>query len=186
VAEREHVRIVLALVVDLHHNIVDKEGILVIGSGCVKLGYGSVDIRGAEDAMLINDLVFVNGTNDISSGDGLSFPDVGGSERPTDATGKAGDVHTLGHVHITRLLENVLKGTLDSIENGSHDSGSELDGKGLLLTEDGITDREAGGILVNLDGSGVSLELNDLTHKLRVSYTNELVHCSSRHTVSDD
>mmetsp|Transcript_22768 Transcript_22768/g.37711 ORF Transcript_22768/g.37711 Transcript_22768/m.37711 type:complete len:452 (-) Transcript_22768:29-1384(-) len=185
VGEGKLVCLVLALVVNFHNNIIDGEGILSIGVDGVDLGGGTENIRWAEDLVGVDNLVLVDNSNDVTSSDRRSLSDVSSSECPADITGKARNIHTLWHVNISGRLENVLKRTLDTIENGSHNTRTKFDGKRLLLTEHGVTNGKTGGILVNLDGGSVSLELNNLSDKLGVTDTNELVHSSSGHTIGN-
>jgi hypothetical protein len=53
----------------------------------------------------------------------------------------------------------------------------------LLLAEDWITDGQAGGIFVDLNGGGVTFEFDNFTDKLGVSHTDQLVHGSTAHTI---
>ena len=186
VAESEVVGLVLGLVVDLHDNVVNEERLLAIGAGGVELGNDTVDIGRAQNLVGANKLVLVNNANDITAGDGLSLTEVAGGEGPPLGAGQTGHIHTLGDVDVAGVLEDVLQRTLNTIEDSVHDAGSELYGQRLLLAEDGVADGETGGILVNLDRSRVTLELNDLADQLGVADTNKLVHGRTGHAIGDD
>lgn len=134
----------------------------------------------------MKDLLFINLSNDISTSDWLSLLEGTGSECPADIASQTGNVHTLGDVDITSALENTLERTLDTIENGVHDTRAQFDGKRLFLTEDGISNSKSTSILVDLNRGGVAFQLNDLSDQLGVSNTDQLVHGSSTHVVSDN
>jgi len=180
------VSLALGLVVDLHDDVVDVEGLVAVGAGGVDLGDLSVDVGRAEDLVAVDDLVLVDDAEDVSAGDRLALAEAVVLEDPVLVPGQGGDVDSLGDVDVAGGLEDVLEGTLDTVENGSHNSGAELHGKRLALTEDGVSDGQTGGILVDLDGGGVALELDDLSDELGVSDTDKLVHRCSAHAVSDD
>ena len=152
----------------------------------MELGNDTVDIGRAQNLVGANKLVLVNNANDITAGDGLSLTEVAGGEGPPLGAGQTGHIHTLGDVDVAGVLEDVLQRTLNTIEDSVHDAGSELYGQRLLLAEDGVADGETGGILVNLDRSRVTLELNDLADQLGVADTNKLVHGRTGHAIGDD
>mmetsp|Transcript_12503 Transcript_12503/g.31473 ORF Transcript_12503/g.31473 Transcript_12503/m.31473 type:complete len:456 (+) Transcript_12503:618-1985(+) len=186
VAEGQLVGLVLGFVVNFHDNIVDKETFVSIGSGSVNLGNGTVDIRRTQNLVRIDNFVLVDSSDNVSSSNGLSLLECSRSESPTGLASQTRDIHTLGDVYITACLPNVFEGTLDTIENTSHDTGTKFDGKRLLLSEDGITNGQTRGILVNLNGGSVSFELNDFSDELLVTNTHEFVHSSTTHTLGDN
>mmetsp|Transcript_30036 Transcript_30036/g.64386 ORF Transcript_30036/g.64386 Transcript_30036/m.64386 type:complete len:638 (+) Transcript_30036:135-2048(+) len=186
VAQGQVVGSVLALVVHLHHDVVHQESLLAIRAGGVDLGHGSVDVGRHQDAMGMDDLILVHDSHDVSPGDGLPLLDVGRGEGPPHIPRQTRNVHTLGHVDVSALLEDALQRTLDPIENRPHDSGSQLDGQRLLLPQDGISHGQAGGVLVDLDGGRVALELDDLADELGVAHADEFVHGRAGHAVGDD
>mmetsp|Transcript_39098 Transcript_39098/g.81166 ORF Transcript_39098/g.81166 Transcript_39098/m.81166 type:complete len:452 (-) Transcript_39098:403-1758(-) len=185
VAQSQLVCLVLRFIENIHDNIVNQEGFLAISTSGVDLAHDTKHIGGTKDLVLIDKFVFVHNTNDITSGNGLTFLEITGGESPTNVAGKARNIHTLGHVDIAGFLENVFQRTLDTIENGVHDTRTQFDGKGLLTTQDGIANGQTGGILVNLNGSGVSFQLNNFTHQLGVSHTDQLVHGRPTHTIGN-
>ena len=151
------------------------------------LGYGTINIRRDDDLVTVYYLVLVNDAHDIAAGDRHALLDHGaGREGPAHVAGEGRDVHPLGHVDVPAVLEDVLQGTLDAVEDRAHDARAELDGEGLLLPEDGVANGEAGGVLVDLDGGRVALELDDLADELEVADAHELVHGGSAHVVGHD
>lgn len=92
----------------------------------------------------------------------------------------------LGDEDAARDLGDVLERSLHTIEDGVHDAGTEVDGKGLVGAVDDVADSKTGSLLVHLDGGSLALETDDLTHKTLSTHTDKLVHGSSAHTVSDD
>lgn len=151
------------------------------------LGHGTVNVGGDQNAMGVDDLVLVHDADDIPAGHGHALADRrAGGEGPAHAPREARRVHSLRDVHVSALLEDVLEGALDAVEDRAHDAGPELHGEGLLLPQHRVADGEAGGVLVDLDGGRVPLELDDLAHELRVADANELVHRRAGHVVGDD
>mmetsp|Transcript_3989 Transcript_3989/g.6287 ORF Transcript_3989/g.6287 Transcript_3989/m.6287 type:complete len:458 (+) Transcript_3989:607-1980(+) len=180
------VSLVLRFVVNFHDNIINQESFLSISSSGVDLAHDTIDIRRTQDLVRVDNFIFVHNTNNISSSDGLPLLEVTRSESPTRFSCQTWDIHTLRHVHITSFHENVLERTLNTIENGSHDTGTEFDGQRLLLTEDGISDSQTRSILVHLNGSGVTFKLDDFSNQLGVSDTDKFVHGRSTHAIGDD
>mmetsp|Transcript_10427 Transcript_10427/g.14587 ORF Transcript_10427/g.14587 Transcript_10427/m.14587 type:complete len:211 (+) Transcript_10427:1303-1935(+) len=185
-AEGKVVSFVLRLVVNLHHNIIDEESLSSICANGVNLLYLTKDVGGTKNLMGINNLILVNNTDYITSSNNRPLAKVSGSKSPALLTCQTRNIHTLGYVHVTSPTEDVLQRTLDTIKNGSHNTRTKLYRKRLLFTKNGITDSKTGGILVHLDGGGVTLELNNFSYKLGVSDTDKLVHCCSRHTISNN
>jgi len=72
-----------------------------------------------------------------------------------------------------RLLLDSLKRTLDTVVNVGHETGAELDREGLAGTQDGVADRDARGLLVDLDRGAVRLDTNDLCVVSRSATINE-------------
>jgi hypothetical protein len=121
-AEGEFVDLVLGLVEHVHDDIIDEEGLLSVSSSGVDFLDSSPNVGRADNLVAFNKFVFVDFSNHVSSSDGLSLFEGTGSKCPANVSAQAGDIHTLGHVDVTGTLENALQGTLDTIENGSHDT----------------------------------------------------------------
>mmetsp|Transcript_13607 Transcript_13607/g.15293 ORF Transcript_13607/g.15293 Transcript_13607/m.15293 type:complete len:472 (+) Transcript_13607:662-2077(+) len=185
VTKSKLVCLILSFIEHFDNNIIYKECFLSIGSSSVDLGNGTVYIWWTKNLMLINNFILEHNSNNITSSYGLTFLDVSWSICPANLPGQTRSIYTLWHVNITSVLENSFKRTLDTIENGSHNTGSELYRKRLLLTKNWVTDGKTRSILVYLNGGSISLKLNNLSYKLGVSYTDKLVHCSSRHTIGN-
>ena len=54
---------------------------------------------------------------------------------------------------------------LDTVEDGAHDAGAELDGQGLSATKDRVADGQAGGVLVHLNKGGKKKRKNEQTNR---------------------
>mmetsp|Transcript_6822 Transcript_6822/g.15460 ORF Transcript_6822/g.15460 Transcript_6822/m.15460 type:complete len:464 (-) Transcript_6822:24-1415(-) len=177
---------VCGFVEDLHNNIINIESFFSISSSCVNLGDSTVDIRRTQNLVRVNNFVLVHGSNNISSRDRLTLFEGSRSKSPLFIATQTRDIHTLWDVDIATLFPNTFEGTLDTIENTFHDTGTEFDRKRLLLSEDGVTDGQTGGIFVNLDGSCISFELDNFSDQLLVTNTHQLVHSSTAHSLGDD
>ena len=73
-----------------------------------------------------------------------------GCERPLLLAIQSVHVDTTGNVNALGVLGNVLKGTLDTIEDAPHDTGAELDGQGLPSTQHGVSNTDTRRLLVHL------------------------------------
>jgi hypothetical protein len=92
----------------------------------------------------------------------------------------AGNVNGFGH------LGNGLEGTLNTIVDTVEQTGTELDGQGLSGSVDGVTDHDAGCLLVNLNRGLVAIDSDNLTNEVVVSYSDQLVHGNTNHVLSND
>jgi hypothetical protein len=72
-----------------------------------------------------------------------------------------------------------LQRSLDTVKYIVHDSWSQFYTQRCFTSLDWITHSQPTGILIGLDGGSVSLQLDDLSYELAVSYTDDLVHGSS-------
>jgi hypothetical protein len=99
--------------------------------------------------------------------------DVGGLKGPQLLLVKCLNADTLGNINITiaDLLDNIQR-ALNTVKDTVQNTRTQLDGQGVASAEHGVTDGQTSGLLVYLNGSSVSLELNDLTDKLVVADTN--------------
>ena len=183
VTEAELMSFVLGFIVNFHNNIINKEGFTAISSGGVNLADDTVDVGWAENLVRVNNFIFVDRTDNVSSGDRLPFLECSRFKGPAHVTRQTRNVYTLWYVNITRVLENVLQGTLDTIENGPHDTRSEFDGKRLLLSKHRVSNSKTGRIFVDLDRGGITFKFNDLSYKLAVPDTDKLVHSRPTHTI---
>jgi len=63
---------------------------------------------------------------------------------------------------------------------------AEFDREGSTGSQDGVTDGEAGGIFVALQGGSIVFELNDFADQLVPADFDQLVHLGAAHVLSDD
>lgn len=61
---------------------------------------------------------------------------------PTSGAAKGFDVDTLGNVNGLSHVGDVLQRTLDTVEDGTHDTGAQLDRKRLARSQHRIADRD--------------------------------------------
>jgi hypothetical protein len=87
---------------------------------------------------------------------------------------------------IARQLSDVIQRTLNTIKDGVHDAGAELNRKSLSLAHDRVADGEPTGVLVHLNGGSVSLQTNDLAYQFMVTHTDQLKHGSAGHALGND
>mmetsp|Transcript_1421 Transcript_1421/g.2992 ORF Transcript_1421/g.2992 Transcript_1421/m.2992 type:complete len:648 (+) Transcript_1421:52-1995(+) len=187
VAQGQVVRLVLGFVVDLHDDVVDKEGFVSIGSRGMNLGDRSVNIGRHQNPMRMNNLILIHNPHDISPRHRhalLNHPTR--RKSPPNIPRQARNIHALGHVNIPRVLKDVLQRPLNTVENGPHDPRTQFHAERLLLPQDGIADGQAGGVLVDLDGGRVAFELDDFSDEFGVADADEFVHCGAGHVVGDD
>jgi hypothetical protein len=95
------------------------------------------------------------------------------------------------HINTTRHedgagdISNGFEGSLDTIENGLHNTWSEFDGEGSLGPEHGVANSEAGCIFVALEGSSAAFELDNLADEFVPTDLDQLVHLGAAHVFSD-
>lgn len=137
--------------------------------------------------MLVEQIVLKSGSEDVATLNEISLGKaMGRVPGPKLILVERGNVNTTGHEHRSGHLGNGLEGTLNSIKNRLENSRTELDGKGLVGTENGVTNSETGSIFVALDRGSVAFQLDDLSDQLIPSNLNCLVHLGSAHVVGHD
>mmetsp|Transcript_3936 Transcript_3936/g.5851 ORF Transcript_3936/g.5851 Transcript_3936/m.5851 type:complete len:395 (-) Transcript_3936:237-1421(-) len=157
VEKLELVLLVLGLVVHLQHHIVRVVLVLAVRAVAVHLCYGTIHIWRTHDLVRMNNLVLKHCSKDVSSCDGLSFPEIAGGELPFRRPGQGGDVDPAGHEHVLAHLEDVLQGALDPVEDGAHDARAQLHTQGGARPQHRVTHRQARCIFVHLDTGCVTL-----------------------------
>lgn len=95
--------------------------------------------------MLVEQIVLKGGSEDEATLDCHSVLEaVSRVPGPKLILVERGNVNTTGHKNGSGHLGNGLEGTLNSIEDRLENSRTELDGKGLVGTQNGITNSETG------------------------------------------
>eukprot|EP00754_Rhynchopus_humris_P024968 Rhum_TRINITY_DN14924_c11_g1::Rhum_TRINITY_DN14924_c11_g1_i2::g.129085::m.129085 len=94
-------------------------------------------------------------------------------------------VETLRDEHVSDHARDGLQRTLDTVEDLTEDAGSQLERQGLARTHNLVADRQTGSLLVHLDGGGVLLQTDDLTDQLGGAHLHKLVHGSAKHALTD-
>jgi hypothetical protein len=80
-----------------------------------------------EDAVLREETVLVDATEDIALGKDVSLLDAGGLELPQLSRVQRGHINTLGHEDTLRVLGNHLQRTLDTVEDLIKNTRAQLD-----------------------------------------------------------
>mmetsp|Transcript_125902 Transcript_125902/g.187926 ORF Transcript_125902/g.187926 Transcript_125902/m.187926 type:complete len:462 (-) Transcript_125902:85-1470(-) len=135
---------------------------------------------------VVDKLVLLDHAVDVSARDQRANGVVGrGAERPGLLHVQRLHVDTSGDEHGSGLLHDDLQRTLDSVENLVHDTRTQHHRQRLTGTLNRVTNAETGGLLVNLDGGGISLETDDLSDEAEGSDTHKLVHSGSLHLLGN-
>jgi hypothetical protein len=104
------------------------------------------------------------------------YLDVDWGEIPLDRPRKRRHVHTLGDVNTLGHFVDVLQGSLDTVENGTHNTWSQLDGQRFASSQHRISDCDARSLFVHLDGGHLALQPNNFSDQLGVADAHQLVH----------
>lgn len=159
----------------------------VIVSGLSDVGDGTSDSGWDQNVMDGHELVLVDVSDDISSDDsGSDLDGFGWGEFPFSGVIEGWHIDSDGDEDGLTLVSDLVEGSLDTIENFFQDTWGESDGEGVLGSEDWISDSKTGGILVALNGSLVSIQLNNFSDQLVPTDLDQFVHLGSDHLVSND
>jgi hypothetical protein len=150
-------------------------------------GNGTLGAGWEQDLVLAEKTVLENGTEDVAAGDVVADLELAGCEVPLLLTVERGQVDTAGNVNAVGVVGDTLERALDTVVNGLHQTGAELDGQGLSRADDRITDSDTGwdtsvyrrritrdwrtSLLVDLNGGLVGVDSNDLSYQALVAYT---------------
>ena len=170
----------LTVELDLEDGV--EEGVLTLSSNEGNLSTSGVG--GKHDAVL-DEGVLLDNTEDITTGDVVASLGPG-DEGPLVSFGEGLGFDTVGDEDALSLVGNILQRTLDTIEDTSHNTGTQLDRQGKTRASDRVTDLQTRGFLVDLNGSRALLQLNDLTDQLLVTNTNQLVHEGTLDVLGDN
>jgi hypothetical protein len=157
-----------------------------VAAGLGGPGQSTGDVGGTEDAVLADELVLGDGTEDAATGDEITDVEAGGDKVPLLVVIEVVDGETTGNEDGLGLLCDDGERTLNTIENRVHDTRTKLDLKGGTSTLNGVTDGKTSGILINLDRGSITNKLDDLTDKFKGTDTNEFVHTRSGHLIGDN
>lgn len=143
----------------------DLQQLLVNGvaAGRRNAGDGAARPGRQQDFVLPQQAVLPDDAPDITTGDVVANLEVGGLEVPFLGTVKGGDRDAAGNVNASGGGADALQRALNTIINGLHQPGTELDGQRLSGSEDGVADRKTIGLFVNLNRGLVAVDSNDFT-----------------------
>jgi hypothetical protein len=137
--------------------------------------------------MVLEKSVFIDEADDIASRDEGADPEVFvGLEAPVPVLVQAWQFDTSGDEDTLGDIGNFCKRSLNSVENSLQYTWSELHRQWAASSQDWITGGQSRGILVALDGRGVTLKFDDFSDQLVPADLDELVHFCSRHVFADD
>ena len=151
-------------------------------------GDGTLSARGQQDLVVAEQAVLDNATEHITTSDVVSDLVLAGGEVPLLRTVESRDVDSAGDVNAVGRVGDTLERALDTVIDGLHETGAELNGERLARPDDWIADRHTGYIMisledilesidctslfVNLDSGLVGLDSNDLTDEVIVTNAN--------------
>ena len=153
---------------------------VVAGLGDVHDGAARLRI---EHHLVLDERVLLHDAEYVAAGHVAAHAHIERLKVPLLAAVERLAVDTARNVDALEEVGDVLERTLDAVEDAVHDARAELDGERLAGLEDRIADRQAGRLLVDLNGGQVALEANDLAHELQVADAHQLVHGTARHLV---
>lgn len=93
--------------------------------------------------MLVHQAVLEYNTPNVTTGDVVANLEASGLVLPLLLTVQRIDGNTTGDVDTVGLFGDGLEGSLNTIVNCLHQTGTELDGQGLTRPSDGITNSQA-------------------------------------------
>ena len=156
------------LVHQLHNTVVD--GVLTVGHNS---GNPSAQVRGHHAAVL-DERGFGAGGIDVAAPQFVAHRYLDG-DIPL-ALGVEGGDAAAGTDECAVGLFNVLQRTLDTVENIGDNTGAQGRGQGSAGTDDLLTDPQAGGSFIYLDGSAFRADGDYLTDQLLGAHINHLLH----------
>jgi len=107
-------------------------------------GHLSLGLGRKQYFVVIEQVVFEHGTQDVAASEDLAGLDpVLGLELPLLVPVQRRQLHALGNEHRVAHGCNLLQGSLNSVENGGEDAGTEFHGQGVPGSQDGVAHRQA-------------------------------------------
>lgn len=148
-------------------------------------GDGTLRARGQQNLVVAEQAVLDNATEHITTSDVVSDLVLAGGEVPLLRTVEGRDVDSTGDVNAVGCVGNTLERALDTIIDGLHETGAQLNGERLARPDDWVADRHTGymmisldyvlesidctSLFVDLDSGLVGLDSNDLTDEVIVT-----------------
>lgn len=140
-----------------------------------------------KNAVDVEQRVLPDGTEAVTASNVVAlFEVLAGRELPLLGAVQAGHVNAAGNVDAAADVADTLEWALDTIVDGLHETGTELDGERLAGTDDRVANSNASGFLVDLDGGLVGVDTNDFTNELLVADLAQLVHGATDHVLGDN
>jgi hypothetical protein len=103
-------------------------------------GNGTLGARWEQDLVLTEKTVLEDGTEDVTTSDVVADLELAWGEVPLLLAVESGKVDTAGNVDAVGVVGDTLERALDTVVDGLHETGAELDGQGLTRLEDGVAD----------------------------------------------
>ena len=131
----------------MHHAVlglgaveVELEDLLVDGVATLfgNASYGTLCAGRQQDLVLVEQTVLEDSTEDIAASDVVANLERAGGKFPLLLAVERGQVDTTGNVNAVCVVGDALKGTLDTVVDGLHETWAELDGQWLSGPEYGV------------------------------------------------
>ena len=137
------------------------------------------------DHDLVEDGVgLLDGADDVAADD-LGAGLHGGGKLPLLLPVQGRHFHAAGQVVALHLLHDDLQGTLDAVVDILNQAGAQLYGQRGAGGDHFRPGTQAGGLLVNLDGSGIAGHGEDLADQALLAHTDHVGHVGLSHTGGD-
>lgn len=91
-------------------------------------GDGSLGTGWEQDLVLAEETVLKDNTKNVAAGDVVADLELARCEVPLLLAVESGQVDTTGNVDAVGVVGDALEGTLDTVVDGLHETGAELDG----------------------------------------------------------
>jgi len=128
---------------------------------------------------------FLNNPQDISLGNGISFLHRG-NEFPFPVPRNCGNGNTPRNVRAFRGIFDKHEGTLYTVIKLLNHPGSQFDTQGFSSADNPFSRHNTGGFLIDLNGSRISLNFNDLSDEAKISHPNHIIHARPGHPLGNN
>jgi len=135
--------------------------------------------------VLQEETVLANVTDNIAPRDKISDLHIQWSVLPLYVTVEVRDIHTARDENTLRELLNALEGSLNAIVDAVQNAWAKLERQRQASLHKRIANGEAGGVLVDLNTSSVTLKSDDLADEAVTTDSNYLIHLGARHVLGD-
>jgi hypothetical protein len=103
-------------------------------------GNSTLGARWEQDLVLAEKTVLEDGTEDVTTSDVIADLELARGEVPLLLAVESGKIDTTGNVDAVGVVGDTLERALDTVVDGLHETGAELDRQGLARLEDRVAD----------------------------------------------